>query len=146
MHATFEFLEDLDIYKEEKPYEIWAPNNTSLAPSKCHFKTRNIKLISARELDELEIPDFKKCGFEWVSVPEAMRLSRDEFRASNDKIDDYLEKVVEFTKEKLGAENVICFDWRVRRRSNNMEEFGRNLIIGNHSIASRTITRRQILW
>lgn len=121
--ANLSHLSDDPIYKEEIPYEIWA-NNVPEGAQRTNVKLNIVsdcELTDIRTLDDNSRPELETWGFQWfhqefpfetgLSSVDDVGTSTAEQRAA---LDEYLAKMSDFLRERLGCEKVLCWDWRVR--------------------------------
>jgi hypothetical protein len=116
--ATLEFLEDLDLYKTERPY-ILTPHGHGLdhlGDSKNGQSLNTVRLINGevvvRDIRGLGQDNFtlQGAGFEVVN-DETCNKTLDFM--SEEARKDYGRETEEFWKKKLGAEYVLTYNVRV---------------------------------
>jgi hypothetical protein len=117
MKLSLTFLEDLELYREEKPYELWLPQWQELpenVPStNCKFiEQSGIPLTNVRSLDcNLGLKD---AGFQFLKdAAESDLQSEHIMQGSSPVFEKYLHHTIKLVQEETGADKVICFDWRV---------------------------------
>ncbi|KAK4176445.1 hydroxylase/desaturase CTB9 [Triangularia setosa] len=121
MLTSLRFLIDLELFKKEVPFEIFGyPYPTSERITNCEYEIIN----------EIEIQDVRvspaECsldttGFTYIHHKSACELRKEHFEKVGSSLEDnptvvaYLNESMRLVKDRLGAEKVICFDWRFRR-------------------------------
>ena len=119
MEATLEFLADIPLWKEERPYQIFFKTDGAVSDSNCHFETHSgVHIEDVKALTWK--PTLETDGFELVTTHYQKNLSIPNFEDPSKMqsvVIPYLQLTRSFLKSRLGAEDVICFDWRVRSLS-----------------------------
>ncbi len=117
MKATLSYLLDHPKYDQEKPYELWLPEEelagADLPSTNCEFEERSDITIQDVRTSNLSFA-FDTTGFKFVSDP----LDEDYHCAGllfkkDSTLERYLKQTVGLIKREFGTEKVICFDWRV---------------------------------
>ncbi|OCL09233.1 hypothetical protein AOQ84DRAFT_404936 [Glonium stellatum] len=118
MLATLKFLSDLPLYDLEKPYELCGfPEVPQSDRSNCQFTDHNnIKLEDVRgQENKYSINDY---GFAFVNHTSSLDLKAQYFEHQNRNdavVNTYLKECIELVKREIGADRVVCIDWRLRR-------------------------------
>ncbi|KAK0615088.1 hypothetical protein B0T17DRAFT_510897 [Bombardia bombarda] len=116
MKDNLKFLLDLPIYQEEQPYELFGfPSEASIDDENCEFETKDIEVTDAREC-QVTIADH---GFTFVRLKSGCPLAAKYFETVGGDptvVMKYLEETVEFARARFKPQDIICFDWRFRRR------------------------------
>ncbi|KAI9671546.1 MAG: hypothetical protein M1817_003598 [Caeruleum heppii] len=121
IRASLNHLSDIPLWREEKPYEIWAEElpkgilqtnvTFDLVPGVSLTDIRSCGIARPRLEDEgfqvFHHPFPKDCGFDSIDG-----LDRPERRQA---VMDYLSLMTNVAVERLNATKAICYDWRVRR-------------------------------
>lgn len=120
--AALSHLRDDPIYADEMPYEIWA-DNVSADIQRTNVKLQIVPdcpLTDTRSLDSEEKPKLETWGFQWLhqDFPYHSGLHSADYvdyprLKQLDILDNYLNTMSDFLREKLGCEKVVCWDWRV---------------------------------
>lgn len=109
--GQFEYIADLQEYAYEKPYYFSGP-----IPEEQEHLRSNIKYVrhnvSLRDLRGRE-QDLKleQHGFEFPRLPTKLSLTIEE--NCMDESHAYMEEVAQWLKERLAAEMVLCYAYRV---------------------------------
>lgn len=118
MEATLEFLADIPLWKEERPYQIFFKTDGAVSDSNCHFETHSgVHIEDVKALTWK--PTLETDGFELVTTHYQKNLSIPNFEDPSKMqsvVIPYLQLTRSFLKSRLGAEDVICFDWRIRAK------------------------------
>ena len=112
--ASFEFIKDLDLYKEEKPYRLTTFNlETGFDVEHTNIETEWVKDVKVHDVrnhnGELSLD---KDGFKYF-IHETVLGTRFE----DDKFDEDIEAMTIFVKNELQAEKAIRTDFRVCSRT-----------------------------
>jgi hypothetical protein len=139
MEVTMSFLSELPIYKTEKPFDIYREVPAGVPTSNCEFEEHNnIKAQNAREVQSSLGLDIT--GFKLLKAPSKVDISSIDFqdRASS-SIMEYLRETISLVKDELGADRVLCFDWRVR-----FQFFNSLTSTDNKQLRRRTLTKVEL--
>lgn len=112
--VAFNFIADLERYKDEKLYEIWRETEPGVPKSNCEFKEYSgIRLHNMRAADVKF--DFDTTGFKAINVPSKVGLKGKDCAQDEDGalLNAYLEECIQVVKEQFKSDEIICFDWRV---------------------------------
>ena len=113
--ATLTYLSDLPIYQNEKLYELWVSEPPADIPqTNSEFtEVHGISIHDARQLTDRCSLD--STGFAWITHMSNFLLNGEELLKGDqpEKLKAYLEECMDLVKERLEAEHVVCFDWRV---------------------------------
>ncbi|KAK3364322.1 hypothetical protein B0T25DRAFT_61125 [Lasiosphaeria hispida] len=116
MKDNIQFLRELPIYQEEQPYQLYGfPNQDSLARENCEFEAVDVEVIDTRE-HPVTIQDH---GFAFVRFKSACDLNAKHFETVGGDpttLMQYLEETIGFIRNMFEPLDVVCFDWRFRRR------------------------------
>ena len=119
--AALSHLRDDPVYNEEMPYEIWA-DNVSDDAQRTNVELDIVPDCSLTDVRSLsgERPELEKWGFEWMhqDFPFHTGLHNAEYveyptLKQRDVLDQYLNSMSEFLRERLGCAKAVCWDWRV---------------------------------
>jgi hypothetical protein len=120
MLTTLKFMADLPRYESEKPYEMFGLTEIPAQQrSNCEYVAiDDIPLLDVRDYLE-ETFSLKEQGFEFLRHKSQCPLSASDFELPGNEmspnVETYLKETIAIVKERLGALEVVCFDWRVRR-------------------------------
>ena len=115
MQIALTFLEDLDLYKAVKPYELHLP-----VPE--HAEDSNIELIEHDGITATDVREsvenfsLESHGFEYITAPTqalTLPLQNHIHDMYDQSIKLYLEEVITIFKRRLECERVLLDDWRV---------------------------------
>ena len=114
--TTLNFLSDLPIYKTEQPYELYGfPEQTSELQTNCRFD--NVKDVVIHDVrDRMDEFTLDGAGFTFIRHTSQCELKAEHFETApegNDVVTAYLEETMNLVKGYLGADHIVCFDWRV---------------------------------
>lgn len=118
MLTSLTFLQDLPLYKEEKPYYFVErlPQVPESKASNCQYETReNVPLIDVRGMKDTFT--LEEHGWEYLSHKSKVSLDPDEYigvRHCQATVDKYLRECLDIVQARYPGSKVICFDWRVR--------------------------------
>lgn len=112
--ASFEFIKDLDLYKEEKPYRLTTFNlETGFDVEHTNIETEWVKDVKVHDVrnhnGELSLDED---GFKYF-IHETVLGTRFE----DDKFDEDIEAMTIYVKNELQAEKAIRTDFRVCSRT-----------------------------
>lgn len=111
--ATFQFLRDLDLYRQEKPYHFDGP----LAPehesrrTNLEYESKPVLVQDGRQ--NIERFTIQKQGFKLIKHKTGTKIN-DGTYPSKAVVDEYLNEVVEVMKQEFDGSKVIVFDYAVR--------------------------------
>lgn len=117
VQATIEYLQNLPLYEQEKPYWCFLPPSDDFDPDtqrvdNLEFEEHpNIPIQDIRELDVA--PRIDDYGFEVLN--HESRFMRFDDADAADQVIKYKSETEELLKERLGAEYAICYDHRLRK-------------------------------
>lgn len=116
MEATFEYLVDDPRWENEKPYKLYVKTDSTVPLTNCQFESGKAPVQDVRQLDKHMQHSFEMDGFELVHSP-LPGLNAADFE--DPKKDEsvavpYLQTTMNFLKNRLSAEHIVCIDWRVR--------------------------------
>ncbi|KAL2131081.1 hypothetical protein VTI74DRAFT_5577 [Chaetomium olivicolor] len=116
MKDNLRFLCELPIYQEEQPYQLFGfPEQDSIACENCEFEAKDVEVADAREC-EVTIAEH---GFTFVCFKSACPLVARHFETVGGDptvLMQYLEETIGFARAIFKPLDVVCFDWRFRRR------------------------------
>jgi len=119
MQATLKYLADIPLYEREKPYTLHGFPDNIKPKSNCEFILRDkIPIEDVRDSKEDFTLDAQ--GFEFHDFPSLAKLSAQTFEdpeGRQTRILGYLDETMKYTENFLGANKVMCFDWRFRKSS-----------------------------
>jgi hypothetical protein len=125
MKASFSFLADLPLYLNEKPYELWLPEDqmpAGLAQSNCKFVVHPEVEIEDVRKSRLN-PSLDSAGFQYLNDPLKVKLTTEDLLSGgNSAIQEYLLDTAELVRKYLAAEKAICFDWRYRKNRQTLND------------------------
>ncbi|KAL6828082.1 hypothetical protein V8C40DRAFT_274522 [Trichoderma camerunense] len=121
MMTPLSFVKPLDIYKSEVPYELFGfPDSTSSRITNCQYMTvNNIDIQDVRTTSEVLSLD--TAGFKFIRHKSNCPLTAEHFERAGSSVNGqpvvlaYLEETLDLVKNELGADKVLCCDWRFRR-------------------------------
>lgn len=113
------FVKPLDIFKSEVPYELFGfPDSTSPRITNCQYMT--VDSINIQDIRTTsEILSLDTTGFKFIRHKSSCSLTAEHFERAGSSITGqpvvhaYLEETLNLIKNELGADKVLCFDWRV---------------------------------
>jgi len=112
--ASIEYLQNLDLYKTEKPYWCFLPPHEGFDPDKQRVDNlewedhSNITIDDIRESQsQFKIDD---CGFEVLNHNSTFS----KFEKPED-VKSYMRETEELLKQSMQAEHVHCYDSRLRK-------------------------------
>jgi hypothetical protein len=117
MFTEIKFLEDLPLYEEETPFELYSynyPDPASSVTTNCQFKTFGVEVSDTRDTEDLFT--LENVGFQYVQHKSALTLVTENFENETENevfIRSYLRETTQLVKNMTNADNVIVFDWRV---------------------------------
>jgi hypothetical protein len=114
MEATLEYLADDPKWEKEKPYKILFKTDSTIPQSNCRFETGKAHVQNVRQLARQHSIEID--GFELVQSPiQALHAADFEDPQKEESVVvPYLKATMEFVKNRLSAERIVCIDWRVR--------------------------------
>ncbi|RDW67054.1 hypothetical protein BP5796_09803 [Coleophoma crateriformis] len=117
MEVSLSFLSELPLYATEKPYDIYREVPAGVPTSNCEFEEHhNIKVYDVRKIQSSF--DLDSSGFKLLRAPSKIDVNSIDFKdRTSDSTMVYLRDTVNLVKEELGANRVLCFDWRLRKRT-----------------------------
>lgn len=112
VESNLRYLSDDDRYSSEKPYYFAGP----LIPAEEHLRT-NLSCTDAKvPIMDLRGYEHKisieKQGFEFMNRQSNVHFIRGIDEPA--KIHDYISETVALVKERLGAEDCVCYSYRVQ--------------------------------
>lgn len=112
VNSSLEFLADLPMYKNEKPYQIFPHINSGWkaedpALKNMEWQSHNVRIHDMRGVPELGL---EKSAFEVVE-----HVSASVAAWNPDKISAYLQETETLLKSFFGAEVIICYDYTVKQ-------------------------------
>ncbi|KAK3338669.1 hypothetical protein B0T25DRAFT_636407 [Lasiosphaeria hispida] len=119
MKDNLQFLRDLAIYQEEQPYQLFGlprSNQEAITSENCEFEARDVEVADAREC-EVAIANH---GFAFVRFKSSCPLAATNFETVGGDptvVTQYLEETVDFARAMFKPVDIVCFDWRFRRRN-----------------------------
>jgi hypothetical protein len=116
MQTTVKFLRELPKYEVEQPYELYGyPMRESEKITNCEFEyVRDLKVENARP--SMKTFKLRDSGFEFVHHQTKIAFTAENFESAGNQsqiVNAYLEETMAMVKKKVGASDVVCFDWRV---------------------------------
>jgi hypothetical protein len=114
MNISLTFLADSPIYQREKLYEIWQETDADVPKTNCEFVEQPDVVVNNMRIvaDQL---DFESTGFNYLKAPSSVKLSGADCTSDdNAKVHQYLMETIQLVKSEMSADDVICFDWRVK--------------------------------
>ncbi|KAF1954828.1 hypothetical protein CC80DRAFT_116765 [Byssothecium circinans] len=116
--TSMRFVPDLDIYKKQKPYELWFTPEKGIP--RTNVQWQEVTGITVHDMRGADV-GFESTGFIWTRhtskyLPDPLLNSvADESRKSRSElVKSYLEETAELVKAQLGADCVFVEDWRHR--------------------------------
>jgi hypothetical protein len=107
--AKIEFLRDLPLYNNVKPYSFLRPPNVAVDTlgllSNLHWESKRLEITNIRDLSDFSV---ETCGFE--VLPHSSSLIPIH---SPPDMEAYGREIEDLVRERLGAELVVCFDVKV---------------------------------
>ncbi|KAF9769846.1 hypothetical protein IL306_012659 [Fusarium sp. DS 682] len=117
MKDNLQFLCNLPIYKHEQPFELYGfPEQQCDVRTNCKFESKDVNVTDARLVRDLDITSY---GFTFLKHKSACPLESKHFETVGGEttvLKQYLEETIELVKDMFTPLDVICFDWRFRRR------------------------------
>ncbi|KAI0182242.1 hypothetical protein EV127DRAFT_493346 [Xylaria flabelliformis] len=112
-----QYLCDLPIYREEQPYELYGfPEIQSKTRTNCDFETKEVTVTDCRDAKGITLQGH---GFMFLKHESAFSLEAKYLETVDDDttiLMGYLEETTQLVRKLLKPADVICFDWRFRRR------------------------------
>ncbi|KAK0721255.1 hypothetical protein B0T21DRAFT_373274 [Apiosordaria backusii] len=117
MKDSLKFLCELPIYQKEQPYQLvgYPDQEATSKGENCVFEVKEIDVRDARE----HSVTIDSHGFAFFHFKSSCELAVKHFETvggDNTVLAQYLEETVEFVRSTYNPVDVICFDWRLRRR------------------------------
>ena len=115
VEATLTYLSKKAEYDREKVYEIWQTNEPSEIPrTNSHFTDHAKVLIKNIREHKLEL-GLDTTGFDFFDHTSRALPSSADLVSTNtsERLFAYLDECIEVVRERLSADAVVCFDWRV---------------------------------
>ncbi|KAK4664161.1 uncharacterized protein QC763_0083050 [Podospora pseudopauciseta] len=117
MRDSLKFLCELPIYQEEQPYQLvgYADQEATPQGENCVFEAKEIDVQDARE----HPVTLQTHGFAFFQFKSGCELAARHFETvggDNSILTKYLDETVEFVRKMFKPVDIICFDWRLRRR------------------------------
>ncbi|KAI9785983.1 MAG: hypothetical protein M1839_008249 [Geoglossum umbratile] len=115
VYANIDYLEDLELYKTEKPYWCFLPPHDGFDPDRqrvdnLEFEVRHdIKITDIRSIGKGKI-GLESHGFEVLSHTTGVSEL-----TSIDAVEVYKAETEQLLKERLGAVFVKCYDLKLRK-------------------------------
>ncbi|KAF2810716.1 uncharacterized protein BDZ99DRAFT_462061 [Mytilinidion resinicola] len=117
MQDVLKFLCKLPLYESVQPYDLYGyPEQQAETQSNCQFEA---KPVSTRDIRELGNTTIETHGFTYFHHESKCDLNSkhfEEVKADKTVVQEYLYETIDMVRKKLDAVDVICFDWRFRRR------------------------------
>ncbi|KAF2807033.1 uncharacterized protein BDZ99DRAFT_479386 [Mytilinidion resinicola] len=117
--AELSFIADDPRYEREKPYDIVYASSSDPLKSNCQFATSSaIRITDCRS--KFEEYNLKHHGFAFLLCPSSVSLRSllsEDVDTAKEAVQPYLKGTIAIAREELKPERVICFDWRIRKRS-----------------------------
>jgi hypothetical protein len=112
--TSLAYIVDKPLYKSEKLYEIWTQVPEGAQTTNCEFESRSVLIVDARQ--STENFDYDTTGFKWLQSPTASLPTAEDFApgVKSATIESYLKETIDLVKSEFAADQVICFDYRVR--------------------------------
>ena len=116
--TRIDFLKDLPLYKEEKPFMVMLPANKGLDPNQ--FRTENLEF---ERREDITVYDIRGQGAEYSLESSGFQLAEHKSKnldlLSREDVEVYRAETEEFLQNTLGAEKVVCWDVRVGRHASS---------------------------
>lgn len=123
MLTKLKYVVDESLFQDEQPYELFGfSKDPDVKPAKitnCSYHVASDITIEDARISKEQF-DLNSTGFVFTKHQSACPLEARYFEHAGKDLENrvvaaYLEEIISFLEERLNAEKVICFDWRVSR-------------------------------
>ncbi|KAF2181560.1 hypothetical protein K469DRAFT_692027 [Zopfia rhizophila CBS 207.26] len=116
MLDNLQYLCDLPVYKSEQPYELYGfPEKQSTTHTNCEFESKPVSVTDVRNVSTA----LETHGFMYLRHVSECELDAKHFETvggDQSVVESYLCETIELVRGVFEAVDVVCFDWRFRRR------------------------------
>jgi hypothetical protein len=117
--ARFEYLRNLDVYHQEKPYYYDGPLSPDLEPKRTNLQYESIPVPVQDGRTNSQRFTLQENGFKLMKHETCTALN-EEPRPSQATVDAYLSEVVDILRKEFDGSKVIVFDYAVSRLYSNI--------------------------
>jgi hypothetical protein len=146
MRFTLKFLQDLPLYKTERPYKRHGFAKLP-AEEQTNCIWNEVQGIFAQDLRNFQnATSFEEEGFEFIKAPTKCTLRAEAFETESSQdttVEDYVVETTNFVKEKLDPLLATAIEWRVCSEYSlpcyviNSPKFRRNLRLESSGRANK---------
>ena len=111
-HIDLNFLQDSSEYETTKPYYISGPLKQGFEEARTNIKYQELKRVPLFDLRGQERGlSLEKHGLEILDIP--ADIERLDVKAVEAQREEYMERMAETVKKRLGASFVLCYNYKV---------------------------------
>ena len=108
--TSLQYLKNLPLYQTQKPFQVYTHIQDVPESEKTNLEFEEHNNVLIRDVRGKEDQfDLDECGFQYIKHATHVDLSD----VTKDVADAYLEEIKQLLLEKLKADRVFCYDFRV---------------------------------